>query len=33
MARVAHVRIDSTVRTVRSPSLFGCLVDLDVLHD
>ena len=33
MAGIAHVRVDSTMGSVRSPSLFGCLIDLDVLYD
>ena len=33
MARVAHVRIDATVSTICSPTLFGGLVDLDVLDE
>ncbi len=33
MARIAHVRVDSTVSPVRSPSLFRCLVDLNVLDN
>lgn len=33
MARVGHVRVDSTVGSVGSSSLFGGLVDLNVLDD
>ena len=31
VAWVAHVRVDTTVSTVCSATLLGCLVDLDVL--
>lgn len=33
MARVGHVRVDTTVSAVCPPSLLRCLVDLDVLDD
>lgn len=33
MARVGHVWVDTTVGTVCSAALLGCLVDLDVLDD
>lgn len=33
MARVGHVRVDATVGAVRSATLLGGLVDLDVLDD
>lgn len=33
VARVAHVRVDSTVGSVSSTTLFRCLVNLDVLDD
>ena len=33
MARIAHIRIDSTVGSVGSTSLLWSLVDLDVLND
>ena len=33
VAWIAHVRIDTTVRSVRASSLLRCLVDLNVLDD
>ena len=33
MARVRHVGVDTTVGTVSATTLFGGLVDLDVLDD
>jgi hypothetical protein len=33
VARVAHVRVDTTMGTVCAAALLGCLVDLDVLDD